>query len=308
MVFTNDDILEISTKTSLYSIKWKLIDICNYKCEYCYQKRSEKDISEYVKYNKQKIYETLEKINNIIEKLNRPIEIHFTGGEVTLIDLYDIIQKLHSNTKKIVIATNFSNTSDYYNSIIDYCKTKSIKLTILASYHSSQCSFNDFFTKLTKLNDKKCVKSIFVFNKANFNKMYSKARFLTNLGYLVKPVPMRDSSLDKATETQIELMNYFRNKSIKKPFYVKLKNATVYANASSEIFSYIDNHVFSPKDFYCTNYLAYIDVNGNFSYNNCNIKDLVYDINEPIKTILCKRDKCSLCNSCIISKTKPEVL
>lgn len=85
----------------------------------------------------------LDVINKVSAK-GRNVFLSFLGGETTLYPLKEIFKEFKDleTVKAIRVITNLSQSADYY---IDLNKYLNNKLTIIASYHETECILEDFF-------------------------------------------------------------------------------------------------------------------------------------------------------------------
>ena len=141
-------------------IKWRLTDLCNYKCSYCLRnwkdREGEKRITptkERLQKEEDRAIKTSSCINQLIEKHNfKNVKIDLIGGEVSIFDLKSIISNITSPAlKKIYITTNLSRNVNYYIDLVNYLQGRGIEISIMASYHSEFTSFDKYFEKIQTL-------------------------------------------------------------------------------------------------------------------------------------------------------------
>jgi len=153
-----DSILDSSSIFNNYfTIKWRLLETCNYKCSYCIRnvrndRRNEEHLSteEYCEIAKD-IALFVNKINNFDK-----IKIELIGGEPSLLDLNSILISLFNNTdrvKAIHMTTNFFNTFDYYKDLYELTENNNCKFSITASFHEEYENINNYFDKILLVRD-----------------------------------------------------------------------------------------------------------------------------------------------------------
>lgn len=145
----------INNNENDFIIKWRFTSACNLDCSYCIRKaRTTKidfDVSEY----EERLKDVAKRIDALIEKSPfYSVGIDVIGGEVSIFDMENIFSSFHSDKiKKINLTTNFMRTSEYYNSLAEFLKSKGIKLTITASFHFEYQSFEKYFEKIEKVRN-----------------------------------------------------------------------------------------------------------------------------------------------------------
>lgn len=140
-------------------LKWRITYICNYRCPYCIQVRQgtkEEYDGELLEKETEKIFSLAEKIDPFLSKVNsdnKDVVLEIIGGEVTLIDLKSLMEKIKDkNIKKLNITTNGSMPIDYFYSLANYLHDRGIKLIITMSFHDSQTTFSEYMYKAEKIN------------------------------------------------------------------------------------------------------------------------------------------------------------
>lgn len=153
---------EIESLKDLYPadfiIKWRLTKMCNARCSYCAQWRSN-DIKGITEEKLKEAEKTLsiagEKISRMLERINaQNVQLDLIGGEVTIFNLPKILESVHSDKiKKIHITTNFLRDSEYYKKLAEYVKSRNIKISLCASFHYEMQSFEKYFEKVLEVKD-----------------------------------------------------------------------------------------------------------------------------------------------------------
>lgn len=119
--------------TNIFKLSWELTRACNYRCPYCYQQGHQ----EYQLENTQETMEAEAKgISLLLDEIKRPTHLHLIGGEPTLYDLLPILKSMTTPyLYSCIIVSNFSRPLEYYTEIIEYCNSRKISMTYLASFH-----------------------------------------------------------------------------------------------------------------------------------------------------------------------------
>lgn len=151
-----------------YKVVWRTHNVCNFSCPYCFQKNSNdlKKINSYYPI----VNKIIDKINNELNKLNgKQIEIAFMGGEPTLINLYNIIQKIEpkSNFISFKIFTNFSASLEKYQKIFSL-ENDNKRIGLSISIHDDIINFDNYIKKVLKLKKKIFNMSIVVLTEKNY--------------------------------------------------------------------------------------------------------------------------------------------
>ena len=119
--------------TDFFDISWKMTKWCNYRCPYCYMRDF---------LTKQTPFETVlqiaSKIDTLVPKTAKYINLHLIGGEVTYYDLIKVLQCIKTKINTIQIITNFSNTEEYYGKLISYILSIGAIPSICCSIHTTQ--------------------------------------------------------------------------------------------------------------------------------------------------------------------------
>lgn len=140
-------------------LKWRITYICNYHCPYCIQVR-QGNKKEYegklLEEETVRILSLADKIDPFLSKVNpknKDVVLEIIGGEVTLIDLKSLMEKIKDkNIKRLNITTNGSMPIDYFYSLVNYLHNRGIKLSITMSFHDTQTTFSEYMYKAEKLN------------------------------------------------------------------------------------------------------------------------------------------------------------
>lgn len=144
-----DSVIDLNSSDS--TIKWRMTQVCNYKCSYCiHWGRAVKDN---IKEDERLCNIAIEGINKLCNQLPGTVKIDMLGGEVTLMDLPSIISQLTSPKLKFInITTNLSRDIKYYQHLAEVCHEKEIVLSMTGSYHEEYTDIDEFFKKAAIIN------------------------------------------------------------------------------------------------------------------------------------------------------------
>lgn len=138
-------------------IKWRLTNVCNYKCSYCVRSKM-RDSDNELKTDEEILYNAAPEVARIINLKNKPkVKLFLIGGEVTLLNLEKLLSNLISNLNNnyidvVSITTNLSKSVDYFISLNNFLEKNNIKLQLTASWHSEFANFDLFFEKIEILS------------------------------------------------------------------------------------------------------------------------------------------------------------
>lgn len=259
-----------------FKISWKMTEGCNYHCSYCYMK----DLVAKGNHTPQETVESYAThIDRILEAAHTRCQLHLIGGEVCLYDLIAVLEKIHDPNhylRHLICATNFSQTRDYWQSLISYCNGRDIETSIIASFHITQCDTNEFINKAIALKDNLFVKC--VINKDNIAEYKKLFVPLIENGVLIQPTIERDSintpiALSDEDKAYCDyLHDCYRNKTYDKAHWKDIKDKQLYYDVtlkSGEVIHYSSNIEMindiegglDTEGFYCTAGLSGIRIN-----------------------------------------------
>lgn len=206
--------------------------ICNYNCKYCSENDiMQKIVSEYIDFTY-----VLSFIEQIRRTSNKKIIIQLYGGEPTLHkELLVFCEQCQTLNCNIVIYTNFSATTKYYNCLLAF---KNIKL--IFTIHTWIDS--EFLIKLKSLDIKKldCCSFIYIFNdKLDVNQQYD--MFQSAFNYLKMHNMHRNIRMYTLTSTKNYIASY-SNENIE-----QMKHLLANINCSLSI---VDQNVIMTDDIY----------------------------------------------------------
>lgn len=280
----NKKILTIEAlKSKANRIEWYMTDWCNYRCSYC------RTNHEGQKLEKTEYYiEKAEQIKNKLKKNDKYL-MYLKGGEVSFIDLQQVLKTFNDYNVRYKITTNLSNTLEYYVNLINHFDMK-----LTASYHS-QSKPQEFIEKITYLNyiqnkknpNNKSIEVSLVSSKDGFDEcyqyVYDKVKDLNinvqilPLKFNTKEKKINNGTLTAELQNDMELANELKTKiNYFGSYFSMLQLPSILKD-------------FSPKGYKCqeTYYLYYNK--DHFEGHRCQ-KDKEENI------IICKKDKCDFCH------------
>lgn len=180
-----DSVIDLNSSDS--TIKWRMTQVCNYKCSYCVHWG--KAVKDNIKEDERFCNIAIEGINKLCNQLPGTVKIDMLGGEVTLMDLPSIISQLTSPKLKYVnITTNFSRSLSYFTQLIDVCRDHNIELSLTASYHEEYADLDTFMQKARELSDMGImfkVEMVSTLQNQNLVKQFKQLCELYNIAYLI---------------------------------------------------------------------------------------------------------------------------
>lgn len=133
-----------------FIIKWRMTEVCNYKCSYCiHPYKTLMDLDSVP------LKETAVKLNNMLNRCDiEAAKIDLIGGEVSVLDLHDILSVFDSpKLKAIQLTTNFSQPKEYYTTLSQMLTEKGIKLILTCSFHYEFETLDTYFKKILYVKD-----------------------------------------------------------------------------------------------------------------------------------------------------------
>ena len=128
-----------------YKITWRLTSWCNFRCEYCQQKKEDKTSFDILVLRAYKIAE-------LIDKIDDTISLDLTGGEIMFYDVAELLEILYRDKiKSIHITSDFSGPIENFKKIVDFAQSKNVLITICCSFHETQFIMDRFLDKYEEL-------------------------------------------------------------------------------------------------------------------------------------------------------------
>ncbi len=300
------------------TIKWRLTDICNYKCSYCIrEKLTKKRVLPY-KENEELILNASKEVARIIKELPGYVKLDLIGGEVSIFNLHDLLNNMYKECgdklKRVNITTNMSAPSDYYNDLVNLCDSYGSEIGITCSWHSEFIPLEDFINKFKEIkspNQKgiriECVSR--TDNKEDIEKLISICE-KNNYAYFIEKDLMA-SEFDK---------NFLISKSSsnkKDRYRVDYENNKILffktRNGFLTNYNEGDKITFQTEGYYCSRDYdyVYIEIDKHFGRNSeedhCRNKSDLKDFHPLKRPIKCQLPLCTLCGQISISKELDEL-
>ena len=195
-------LLKICSPTKGRSLKVMLPKVCNYRCSYCFQEKTDGQYNPHFFTN-----DKLETIGAVVEKFN--IErIVLIGGEPTLFDLFPLIKNLRKLLiKELFIITNFSPPNDYFIKIQKSVNEVGSVLKLCCSLHEEFVDYKLFVDKVNELFNQgvKHVAVEFVVAQHNLNCCFQIINYIKNKLYkdvfVIVDCDMFDENVKRFYET-----------------------------------------------------------------------------------------------------------
>lgn len=289
-----------------FNIKWRLTHVCNYKCSYCIRSKHTSPFNE-LEEDIKIIDENVSEIARLIVENGKDTRLLLIGGEVTLLPLHEIIEKLHSKCKgllkRINITSNFSKPVNYFNDLFDLGSKLNIEMSITFSFHPEYFSLESFIAKLKQLKLKQnsdiWLEMVATISNQQLVEDFKKLCYKENFAFIVDP-DFREGSPDN--------LNFETSDSRFPRFKVTTNYGIEYYNSPRELcLKYGINKKIDTVGYLCSIDQDYILIDKNIhvgftlNKNSCKGKEPIS--NFRIKDTKSKCTKpCSLCGFMSIFK------
>lgn len=180
---------------------------CNYNCSYCIEGGHKNEFS---KIDVNYLIETAKTINRLAEYNKIPLQIECQGGELTMIDIFPILDELKSAyIKKISLRSNMSADAEYYIKLLNRYQN----LVLLASLHSSQVDELEFINKINKIYDNSSNKDIIVRTITNAENVAHYESLKWKLKCKINPCVELTNDFEKYTKISDEMLKFIRTET-----------------------------------------------------------------------------------------------
>ena len=266
-------------------INLRLIEKCNYNCEYCTMHSNKKTIFTY------------EKFALFIKKImeyEKFAKVFIYGGEPFLYDI-EILKKIIFLSSiynlKIIFQTNLSDQSfAKIKTLLKLLKNKS-RFYINASYHQDFENFNNFLKKLIFLNAKNILNEIaFMDEEKNYDQYFELKERFNKVEFcpLINGNVLFDHDKNIASKSLINLEKKDIFKKLNNDYHFKLnyyhwKNNDCNNYNQKCYIAFHEIHYFNDKIYYCLNDAVY---DKNFINNEA------FNFKNYQKSIICPYKKC----------------
>lgn len=312
-------------------LKWRITYTCNYHCPYCIQ------IKQGLKgYNGALLEEETEKLFSLAEKIdpflsrvnpeNKDVVLEVIGGEVTLIDLISLMEKIKDkNIKKLNITTNGSKPIDYFYFLANYLHERGIKLIITMSFHDSQTTFSEYMYKAEKIKalaDEFSCEYVSRLDNQETVKQFISVLEEKGIDYKIEPNKNKDH-LSARMRGELIATSNFTNRGLARYNVVledekgneieKSYDCLAELLNDKDNASVVSHKVILPEGMYCTEgysyfYLQYDGsiLGGTKESPRCDTKTPIDDFVPLEKPLKCQFSACSCCGYMSLYKELPE--
>jgi len=303
------------------SIKWRLTDLCNYKCTYCLRKYFIGDTEALaIKENWLRIVDVIPDVARIINELPGNVKLDLIGGECTIFNLHYLLEELFKicgeKLKRINLTTNMSQSADYYNDLTELCYKYNSEIGITCSWHYQFCSMDDFFEKFSKIKSPTNQKGIRVECVSMINNQPEVEEIIRRcedggFSYFIE----RDLRASPETKEHLIAAASSQKKDRYKILYdngeeqlYKTRNDFLTSN------KFFNKKYVEVKNYYCTRDYDYVyieidyHIGRNSDSSNCKTKNNIKDFHPLKNPIKCLNFGCSMCGQMSVSKNKEELI
>ena len=279
-------------------ISWNLIDFCNFKCPYCLNINSKKNIH-YEKEDK-----VIFAVNNLLSLNFNSFEFYLLGGEPTLYPHLDLVIKLlleDSRVKRIYLMTNGSSLVE---------KINDERLMTIVSVHPTSVN------QIRTWNDENTF-----YNLLAYPPMFEKVKQIFGIIRVdeitvVRKPPKFENIFDYSEDQKEWIVANDPNNIKPKQLYCgtwKFSNSEVVEQPKYSFMEFNQEKYLSFQDMYCLNNSLNILSNGYFKYTCYNSELSKYSIFEQEikykpKIIRCKSKFCNCAGRLNIMKIRDKEL
>lgn len=324
IIYKNNEIKSIKCSKEQILITWHMTGWCNYHCPYCIAKSFE---TAWI--NEDNIINISKYLNRFIVEnyKDKRVCLRAVGGEITFYNLQNIFDNFEK-LDKVNIATNFSNSLDYYKNLVKYFKNRKIQLILTCSYHEENKEFKSKFIKFTKWCRENGYKDphMMIVITSDFDKTILND-YLKEDVWKIRLSPCRNNITMANEYLNDELLNFTQkyneyydirvNEGLKnkaQSWNIEFKNGEIISVGSqSDLTGYLDNNGFIPDGYKCSVGIHSLTVlpNGDVILSRCEyLKDKIIgnifdykNIKLNTEPIVCKLNantngekRCDLCS------------
>lgn len=304
------DILSVTDlDKSDFIIKWRMTGMCNADCSYCIRKgRNDKLSEEKAREQNERLKEVASEISRMVDATDfENVKIDLIGGEVSVLDLSSICEKLSSvKIKQINITTNLLRNAEYYSFFCEVLHSKGIEVTATASFHYEYQPFEKYFEKIEELKKHfdilDCEMVSTLKNQNLCKKFINKCREI-GIDYSVEG----DLRFSKEKERQKGLITDSSRKTKSDRYKVCFTDGTECTYGSRNQFLMDSNNVqnvwqkaIHTKGFVCSNsndfvYIDFDTVVGRTKTSNRCTTRMKIEAFEVVEPRICEEENCTLC-------------
>ena len=299
--------------SSTLIIKWRLFTQCNFNCSYCIaasmNRRTDYD-PEVLTDKEESLCKAARDLSTVLDTVYTDIarvQLELIGGEVTLINLKNILNNIKTNKLwRVQITTNFSRTVAYYIDLADYLASRNIEFSLSCSWHYAYTSLSDYIARLAQVKPH-CRILIAEMVSTSTSQDYI-PEFTQSCKHLGIPYKVDiDSRTRKGYVNRSNLKcTVYRNTG--KPRYIaKLKDKdtgeieirTIAGRADlanqPDIEQFVDRYWASVGGYLCSVSLNYLYIDGTTARPNCHKSCEISELMRDRELITCSSTRCSLC-------------
>lgn len=310
-MYKSSDIIKLDkmySRSDLINISWKVTQFCNYKCDYCIQRKSWIDKPDV---NQKQIEIIAQKIHDLIMRSKKNIRLSFIGGEATLFDLSKIIPILDNEyIKQYYLTTNLSRPVDYYLKLENLItETYNKRYSFVASLHETQCNVDDFFNKMLQLRYGYVSIVVTKDNYAEIIEITEKYKDKVKIVLVPEKNNNTKQKEVKILPSQVlEYMKEHNNVKNKITMIVTFKgNDIKFYNSFVGLYNDLDDKILDLRGYKCTPRGFRITPDGIIKRGICNYEDtkieFIDNFTLNIESRICNsKTHCNLCGSPLVEK------
>ena len=298
-------------------IKWRLTDVCNYRCSYCIRhswSKKPQDLK-YLQEDIKLINETAPEVARIINEMPGKVKLDLIGGEVSLLDLTSILTTLFkicgNKLFRINITTNMSNSAEYYTNLCNLVASYGAELGVTCSFHSEFTTLDKFISKIKQIKHPTAQKEIRAELVSHLYNQELVRQFIDicekeGITYFVE----RDLSADPEIKSQLligsskkKLDRYKVISDTNEEKLYKTRNEVISGNLSDY------GHYLELNGLYCTRDYDYVYIEkdehiGRIGDSDCKQRENIFYFHPLTEPKLCIKPGCTLCGHMSVSKVK----
>lgn len=299
--------------SSTLIIKWRLFTQCNFHCSYCIAattgNRTDYDPKELVD-KEESLCKAARDLSTVLDTVYTDIDrvqLELIGGEVTLINLKNILNNIKTNKLwRVQITTNFSRTVDYYIDLADYLASRDIEFSLSCSWHYAYMSLSDYIAKLAQVKPYcRILLAEMVSTSTSQNHI---PEFTASCKKLGIPFKVDIDSRSKKGYVNRSNLKCTVDRNTGKPRYIaKLKDMDTgeieirpiagradLAN-QLDIEQFVDRYWAYVGGYLCSVSLNYLYINETIARPNCRKSCEISELTRDKEPITCFSTRCSLC-------------
>ena len=302
-------------------IKWRLTDACNYRCSYCLRYSWSKKVQDvkFVPQDNALAISLIPEIARIINEMPGKVKLDLIGGEVSLLDLEAILKGIFAITSdklfRLNITTNMFRPAEYYTNLCNIVYDNGAELGITCSWHSENCSFEEFFEKFEQIKSPTNQKGIRAECVSRLDNQEDVKRFikyceLKGISYFVErdlnaPYKEKKNLLIGSSSKKKDRYKIITEEG--KELFFKTRNEVI----SGEFCDY--QTCVTAEGYYCTRDYDYVYIEkdihiGRIGGSDCKNAEFIYDFTPLKEPKICEKVGCSLCGHMSVGLKKEDLI